>query len=423
MIKLQKNADCCGCNACMQSCHLKCISMQEDHEGFLYPKVDLEHCIGCGLCEKVCPVINQAEVRQPLRCYAAKNKNEEIRRQSSSGGIFTLLAENILNQKGVVFGVRFDENWEVIHDYIETKEKLALFRGSKYVQSRIGESYLQVKQFLEKGRWVLFSGTPCQIAGLKLFLRKEYDNLLTIDFICHGVPSPKVWRMYLDELIYDQYKKRKKTVLHPKLERKDAILSINFRDKTNGWKKFNFALQYSPTIGGTQNTVSLSESLHKNIFMRGFLDNLYLRPSCYACPSKSLKSGSDITIGDLWGIQNINSAFDDDKGISAIMINTKKGEICYNKSDSNSLNVLYVDIISSNNSIVKSVLCSRRRYEFMNSINKNIINLINKNTKSIIIVQFKFFIIRIFLSAKIIKEIRNYGKKKNRNSNILEVGR
>jgi coenzyme F420-reducing hydrogenase beta subunit len=178
--------------------------MQEDMEGFLYPGVNEECCCDCGLCNKVCPIINPLGTRKPLYVYAAKSRDEEIRRQSSSGGIFTLLAERILDENGVVFGARFDGNWEVMHDYVETKEGLGFFRGSKYVQSRIGESYLQAQEFLEKGRKVLFSGTPCQISGLKLFLGKEYDNLLTIDFVCHGVPSPKVWRMYLSQLVDNQ---------------------------------------------------------------------------------------------------------------------------------------------------------------------------------------------------------------------------
>jgi coenzyme F420-reducing hydrogenase beta subunit len=178
--------------------------MREDREGFLYPEVDSERCCNCGLCSEVCPVINRREAGKPLYVYAAKSRDEEIRRQSSSGGIFTLLAEKILDENGVVFGARFNENWEVIHDYVETKDELVFFRGSKYVQSRIGESYLQAQQFLEKGRKVLFSGTPCQISGLKFFLGKEYDNLLTVDIVCHGVPSPLVWRMYLNQLIDSQ---------------------------------------------------------------------------------------------------------------------------------------------------------------------------------------------------------------------------
>ena len=204
MIEIKEKAFCCGCNACVQRCPKQCISMHEDEEGFLYPRVDKTICIECGLCEKVCPVINQNEPRKPLKVYAAYNKDEKIRRESSSGGVFTAIAEQVIDEGGIVFGACFDENWEVKHDYTETKEGLKAFRGSKYVQSRIKDNYQKAEHYLKEGRKVLFSGTPCQIAGLKKYLCKEYENLLTVDFICHGVPSPKVWRMYLNETIARQ---------------------------------------------------------------------------------------------------------------------------------------------------------------------------------------------------------------------------
>lgn len=198
MINIKEKHNCCGCSACVQVCPKQCISMSADNEGFLYPQIDTAICIDCGLCEKVCPVINQNEPREPLAVYAANNNNEDIRLKSSSGGIFTLLAEQIISEGGVVFGARFNENWEVVHDYTEAIEGLEPFRGSKYVQSIIGDNFIKAKQFLTDGRKVLFSGTPCQIAGLKKFLRKEYENLLTVEVVCHGVPSPMVWRDYLD---------------------------------------------------------------------------------------------------------------------------------------------------------------------------------------------------------------------------------
>ena len=201
MISITSKEMCCGCAACEQRCPKSCIVMREDEEGFLYPQTDMSKCIDCGLCEKVCPVLNQGEKRKPLYVYAAKNKNPQIQLYSSSGGVFTHIAEQIIQNNGVVFGARFDENWAVKHDYTETLEGLAAMRGSKYVQSRIGSTYQQAKDFLEAGRLVLFSGTPCQIRGLKLFLAKEYENLLTVDLVCHGVPSPEIWRQYLHEII------------------------------------------------------------------------------------------------------------------------------------------------------------------------------------------------------------------------------
>lgn len=324
MIQITDKEKCCGCAACVQKCPKQCIGLVEDFEGFLYPEANLDLCIDCGLCEKVCPVINQREEREPVHVYAAKNKNEKIRLESSSGGVFTLLAEQVLEENGVVFGAKFNEDWEVVHAYTETVEGLAAFRGSKYVQSRVGDTFKQAESFLKQGRKVLYSGTPCQIAGLKLFLRKEYDNLLTVDFICHGVPSPKVFSMYLDETIARQGVVGKNTVLSHPLNKKDAIKSISFRDKALGWKKYSFVLTLSATTGAEKNSVLLSEPLNKNLFMRGFLADLYLRPSCYACPTKCLKSGSDITIGDFWGIQNVLPQFDDDKGVSSFFVNNDK---------------------------------------------------------------------------------------------------
>lgn len=200
MIEIKDKSKCCGCAACVQACPKQCILFEEDEEGFRYPLVDQSKCIDCGLCEKVCPEINQFARRKPIKVYAAINNDETIRMQSSSGGIFTLLAEKIIDEGGVVFGAAFDENWEVRHEYVETRRGLAKLRTSKYVQSRIENRYQQTKKFLGEGRKVMFTGTSCQIAGLKRFLRKDYDNLLAVDVICHGVPSPMVWRDYLEEI-------------------------------------------------------------------------------------------------------------------------------------------------------------------------------------------------------------------------------
>lgn len=340
MIVLDDKNKCCGCWACVQCCPKKCISMKEDEEGFLYPVVNEDICIDCGLCEKVCPVIHQEEIREPLDVYAAINPDEAIRLKSSSGGVFTSLAEYVIQRGGVVFGACFNSKWEVVHDYTETIEGLEKFRGSKYVQSRIGDCYKQAEDFLKEGRFILFSGTPCQISGLHKFLRKDYDKLLTMDFICHGVPSPGVFRTYLrDEIIEIAHKGDKKnSVLHPCIpliserdgleENPNLIKSISFRDKRNGWKKYGFTLELSKaSAAGEKNTVLLSyKRVDKHPFLEGFLKDLYLRPSCYACPSKGLSSGSDITLGDYWGIESTLPELDDDKGISVITVNTSKGK-------------------------------------------------------------------------------------------------
>lgn len=323
MIKINHKEQCCGCSACLHICPKHSITFNEDKEGFLYPKVDTSTCIDCGLCEKVCPVLNQDEERIPLRVYAAKHTDDEVRMKSSSGGIFTLLADQIIDKGGVVFGARFNENWEVVHDYTETKEGLAPFRGSKYVQSNIGNSYKQVEEFLKTGREVMFTGTPCQVSGLKKFLRKDYENLLTVDFVCHGVPSPMVWRKYLEEEIARQGDDGKNTVL-PSSKVSPVVTGVNFRDKSTGWKKFSFVLNFSKASAeGEQNSV-LSSVFTENAYMNAFLLNLSLRPSCYACPAKGGKSGADITIGDFWGIEKCLPKFDDDRGTSLICINNDR---------------------------------------------------------------------------------------------------
>lgn len=312
MIHIDDKKDCCGCGACAQRCPKRCISMQEDGEGFLYPRIDLSLCIDCGLCEKVCPVLHQDAPREPLAVYAAKNPDETVRLSSSSGGIFTLLAEQTLSCGGVVFGARFNERWEVVHGYTETVDGLAAFRGSKYVQSRMGDSYRECEQFLKQGREVLFSGTPCQIAGLHRYLRKGYDRLLTVDIICHGVPSPGVFRRYLAEM--------KEMIVRKNRIDEVIIKDISFRNKRLGWKKYSFSLTYSiPQKDGVEKMMVHSESKYKNVFLKGFVRDLYLRPSCHACPAKAFKSGSDMTIGDFWAINTYLPGKNDHRGHSLCM--------------------------------------------------------------------------------------------------------
>jgi ferredoxin len=280
--------------------------MSEDAEGFLYPKIDPEQCIECGNCERICPVIHRRESKKPNWVYASQNPDEAIRLASSSGGIFTLLAERIIQENGTVFGVRFNENKEVIHDYTETIDGLAAFRGSKYVQSNTGETYRRVKNFLELNRKVLYTGTPCQIAGLKSFLRQDHENLLTVDIVCHGVPSPAVWRRY------------------------------------SGSCHLPSGIEKEAFKGG-------------GVFVKGFLNNIYLRPSCYACPVKPLRSGSDITIGDYFGIKNIRPLFYDTKGISLVLIHSVKGYGIYRQLKKKDRETDYYTALFGNKCIEKSV--------------------------------------------------------------------
>lgn len=352
MIKIIDKQNCCGCEACVQVCPKQCIFFTQDMEGFFYPKVNEALCINCGLCDKVCPVMQQYEERIPLKTLAAINKNDEVRLASSSGGIFTLLAEQVLDRQGVVFGARFNEQWQVVFDAAETKEGLKAFQGSKYVQAHIGNSYKQCKQYLDAGREVLFSGTQCQISGLLHFLRKPYSNLLTVDFICHGVPSPLVWECYLNEVLNVGNK---------------AINNIQFRNKIRGWNQFSFAVEYNEDDQYLLITIPFKE----DIYIRAFLCNLTLRPSCYACPAKSGKSHSDITIADFWGINSVNPDMDDDKGTSLVLVNTDKGEVALpcNKMKYSEEN--FIDAIKENSPWKQPVMLHFRRAEFFGHLDIN----------------------------------------------------
>lgn len=327
MISIQDKDKCCGCAACVQVCPKQCFSFEEDEEGFRYPVADRIKCIDCGLCEKVCPVINQYEATNPIKVYAAINKDEVIRMQSSSGGIFTLLAEKVIREGGVVFGAAFDENWEVQHTYVETIKDLAKLRTSKYVQSRIEDNFIKAKDFLKQGRKVMFTGTSCQIAGLKHFLRKDYENLLAVDVICHGVPSPMVWRDYLQEITKAPLgASAGKNTVSFSLKAMPAIGGINFREKRPyGWKKYGFSVTPAEATAEGGNSVFRSLKNSEDPYMRLFLHDVALRPSCYACPAKGGKSGADITLADYWGIEKQHPEMDDDKGTCLLIVQTEKG--------------------------------------------------------------------------------------------------
>lgn len=371
MIDIKNNRDCCGCSACVQRCPAKCISFIEDVEGFLYPHINQNECIACGICEQVCPVINQKQSKEPFAAYAAKSQNEDIRMSSSSGGIFSILAEATIDQGGIVFGARFNNQWQVIHDYVDNKNDLSFFRGSKYVQSTMGSSFSNAEDFLKQGKKVLFSGTPCQIAGLELFLRKEYSNLITVDFICHGTPSPKVWRKYIDEVLEKTSAEHKEKLF---------LTNISFRNKQYGWKKYCFTVNMASENG---RSYTLRETSSENIFLKGFLADLYLRPSCHFCPSKSLKSGSDITIADFWGIEKIYPEFNDDRGVSLIMVNNSELNFIIDNSNIVYIPVSYKEAIQYNTAIEESAPIHKRKNAFLKEMDQthSIKTLIEKSIK------------------------------------------
>lgn len=362
---------CCGCSACAEICTRGCITMEPDGEGFLYPIKKIEKCITCGLCEKVCPERNMFEKKTPIHVYAAQNLNDVVRGKSSSGGIFYLLAQRIFLDKGVVFGVRFNEKLKAVFDYAENVQELDCLLGSKYVQAQVGDAYKKVKCFLRDGRWVMFSGTPCQIAGLKRYLQKDYERLLTVDIACHGVPSPKVWDKYVGEL----QKKR------GKIER------VDFRSKKMGWKHFMFSIIYRKK----NNFKQVSTPFWNNLYMRTFLSDIILRPSCYHCMFKDGKSNSDITIGDYWGIKYVKPNMDDNKGTSIIIVNTKKGYKSLEFNKMSTEETTYSQGCAMNPALVSSSIQPLKRKEFFYKMDKSrsIIELMEENLQGSLKEQLK----------------------------------
>lgn len=313
MISITNKQNCTGCSACSSVCPVAAIAMEPDSEGFWYPIVDHDKCTRCGKCTSVCPIMGTATrgyVERPVpEAYAACCSDEELRLNSSSGGLFSLLAKMVINSGGVVFGARFDEDFSVIHDYVEETEHLCELRGSKYVQSRIGDTFGQAQELLESGRLVMFTGTPCQIGGLKGYLGREYDHLICQDIICHGVPSPKVWHKYVN---------------YQESCAASAIEKIAFRRKDKGWRQFSMSFLF-------ENNAEYIRSLHDDLYMKAFLADLCLRPSCHACRFKDIHRESDITLADFWGVQHLVPTMDDDKGTSLVVLHTQKGYEWFNK--------------------------------------------------------------------------------------------
>ncbi len=293
---------CVGCHACFNICPVRAITMVENEEGFKYPQLDKQTCVNCGKCEKVCPAL----IGHPLthdkspEFYAVWNKENDIRRQSSSGGMFRILAEEIIAEGGVVYGAAFDEANHLRHIRVENVDELGALMGSKYVQSDIGTMLGQVRADLRNGRQVLFSGTPCQVAGLYAFLGGNHENLLTVDVLCHGVPSPGVFQRYLEGIGVD------------------GGCRIEFRNKDKGWKRFSLIV-----------ADKVHEMLDENSYMKGFLSNLYLRPSCAECQFVGCKRIGDVTLGDFWGVNAFRKKYDDDLGTSLVLLNSQKGKLMF----------------------------------------------------------------------------------------------
>lgn len=315
---------CTGCGACASACQNRCITMQPDEEGFLRPTVDETSCIGCGLCQSACPILNTVESTEVQTvAYAAVHSDEAVRYHSTSGGVFTLLCAYVLERGGAVFGAAYADDFSVVHCCIEKWEDLSKLRTAKYAQSIIGDCYRQAKELLEQGRYVLFSGTPCQIGGLRAFLGKDYEHLLTVDLICHGVPSPDVWRRYI------QYRSEQDA-------QGERPISINLRSKETGWAGYSIHFDYA-----SGKTYSMPNS--RDPYLRCFVKDLCLRPSCYACKFKGIDRCSDFTLGDYWGVWSQLPELDDNQGISIVLLHSEKAQKLWQRLLPN-MKVVQVDV-------------------------------------------------------------------------------
>lgn len=348
---LPRGCDCCGCGACSQACPHSCISMRADAEGFLYPETDYSDCVRCGLCMKACPSLNSSTERKPQETFAAVNKSDEVRDGSSSGGFFSLLAEDVIGKGGIVFGAVFNEDWQVVHGSAETTEQLRAMRGSKYVQSDTGKVYRSIRAALRSGRRVLFTGTPCQVAGLNRFLGRDSDLLLTADVICHGVPSPKVWRAYLEKFISVARRRNPIAAWKYKGRPMQQIRHIEFRNKCKGWLDYHFRLQ---TAGGRIFGKHIDELHRENDFMKLFLNNVCLRPSCHKCPARCGRSHSDLTMADFWNVQLVTDGFSDNRGTSLVLCNTQKGLDAFAQLECVKKKVRFDDAIQFNKAWMQS---------------------------------------------------------------------
>lgn len=308
---VEKNR-CTGCSACASICPKGAIKLVEDNEGFKYPVIDQDKCINCGLCKRTCPVLNTKGNSSLNKCYVAYNKNDEVKKTSSSGGIFDVIAREVLNDNGIVIGAAFNESMKLNHIAIEKIEDLEKLKGSKYLQSDLDNIFTYIKSQISD-RKILFVGTPCQVAGLHAYLKKDYDNLICIDLFCHGVPSPKLFNKYIKELESSNNSK---------------VVKYNFRNKKTGWDTYSNTASF-------ENDKQISELQSNNSYMRLFLSDIALRESCYNCNFKVGNKYSDITLGDFWGVQKYYPEMYNKNGVSAIIINTEKGKQIFESISNN----------------------------------------------------------------------------------------
>lgn len=302
MNKILENTDLCtGCTACQSSCPVEAIEMVKNAKGFLYPEINQKICIDCARCKNVCPILNQKNKKSLGKTYAGYTKDSLAHKKSSSGGIFAELAKWVLEQNGCVYGAAFDHSMTLRHIRATSLNDLDSILGSKYVQSDLGHVFADVRADLKDDQLVLFCGTSCQVAGLKSYLGHEYSNLLTADLICHGVPSPEMFQIYLSQVVSDK------------------VTDYQFRNKDRGLKK-----QETLIVGETGEL--LRQPTQENKYYQGFLKNLYIRPSCHSCTFKGLNRVSDFTLGDYWAVREYDPDLANDYGTSCIIVHSPKGE-------------------------------------------------------------------------------------------------
>ena len=364
---------CCGCSACISICPKHALDLEEDNEGFLSPILNKESCINCGLCKKVCPVLNPKKNKSVKTVYAAWGGDEKERKLSSSGGISSVLAKHIINNKGVVFGAVMD-NFYVYHDVIDSIDNIYRMQSSKYVQSDMGKCFIKCKELLEDGYNVMFTGTPCQISGLRNFLQKDYDNLLSVDVICHGVPSPGVFRAYVEYLKQENF----------------TATSLTFRDKVYGWNPSHAIALYDDSM-----KTIFREPGKFNIYIKGFLHNIFNRKSCNYCKFSSVERPGDITLGDFWKIDKYFPEINDKKGISLCIINTEKGRKYFNiiQQDLAFCKEYPIEIAIENQPQLRTpAKCSKLRKEFFEIFKSkvSIEEFLNKKLFKIGIINFHF---------------------------------
>ena len=350
MVDIKEKKECMGCSACKEICPKKCITMKEDYEGFLYPEIDHNKCIECNLCSKTCPMINpNKENKKSKEVYGAVNKDKKVLLNSSSGGVFTELAKQIIKDGGVVIGSSLDDDLIVKHIEIDNEKDIEKLQGSKYVQSDMNSQYKNVKLKLEQGIKVLFSGTPCQVSGLYHYLKKDYDNLITCDFVCTGVPSPKIFKLYRSQ--YDK---------------NNNVVNVKFRNKKNGWVSFGMLFEYKD--GNNKYICRYNDK-----YILSFYSHLTLRPACYNCKFKLLLSGSDIKLADYWLVKNRYPEFYNFDGVSHVMINTEKGKCLFDKvkDNFNLIKSSYNDVLEDNLSFSKVVEMPKEREEIFSLLKKD----------------------------------------------------